>query len=315
MPAAGGSYAQPAVQLTVDATLKRPQQISRDLVNLVAKRLVADRLFIRGSEQQVAGGSMVFSEAEGIYTDLDPEEIAEDADWPRTSYGEALKTELVKQYGLEIPVSNLAIRRNQIDRITRGQRKLANTLVRFIDTKAFALLEDAAAGIQTNASAAAWTVAGTDIIAEVAEAQEMIETQDNGYDGFSGATLVLHTKRRDDLLNNTVLRAALPRETGDGQIRTGMMAPFLGVKEILFSSRITETVALLIDTGVAGVIADERPDPQEEFVAYDPGPGYAPIWVKVYNENRQKGKVIAAGRWPAMALTDPKAVVKITGVA
>ena len=301
-------------QLTVDALLKQPRRISRDLVNLVSKRLVADRLFVRGTADQVAGGAMQYQEAESIYLDRDPEEIAARGFWPRTGWSEQIKSELVKQYGLEVPISNLAIRRNQVNQVVRAERKLANGIVKFIDTKAMQYLEGHAS-ISTQASAAFWTIAGTDIILEIAKAQEAIETQDNGYDGFTGATLVLHTKRRDDLLNNTALRAALPRETSDGAVRTGFMAPFLGLREIVFTPQITETVALLIDAGQAGVIADEVPDPAEGFQAYDPGPGFAPIYVKVYDEDRPKDIVVAAGRWPAMALTDPKAVVKITGIA
>jgi hypothetical protein len=299
--------------LTVAALLKQPTRISRDLVNLAYKRLIADRLFVRGSAEQVAGGALVYQEAESIYMDRDPEEIAERADWPRTGWTEAVKTQPVRQYGFEAPISNLAIRRNQMDQVVRAERKLANSLVRFVDSKAMAFLEAGAGTSQ--GSGAVWTTAGTDIILEVGKAQESIEIQDNGYDGFSGATLVLHTNMRDALLNNTALRAALPRETNDSQIRTGMMAPFLGLREILFTPQITATVALLIDTGVAGTIADEPPDPKEGFAAYNPGPGFAPIYVKVYEEPQPKNQIIAAGRWPAMAITDPKAIVKITAVA
>jgi hypothetical protein len=92
------------------------------------------------------------------------------------------------------------------------------------------------------------------------------------------------------------------------------MAPFLGLREILFSSQVTATKAILIDSSVAGTIADEQPDPSEGFVAYDPGPSFAPIYVKVYEHPESKGKVVAAGRWPAMALTDPKAITVITGI-
>lgn len=35
--------------LTVQALLKQPQRISRDLANLTYQRLVADRLFVRGT--------------------------------------------------------------------------------------------------------------------------------------------------------------------------------------------------------------------------------------------------------------------------
>jgi hypothetical protein len=310
-PLQGGSGSQ----LTVEALLKQPRRISRDLVNLVSKRLVADRLFVRGSAEQVAGGAMQYQLAESIYLDTDPtEEIAAGADWPRSTWTEAILSEVVHQYGLEVLITNLMVRRHQMDQVTRAERKLANNLVRFIDTKAFALLENLAKGQNTQASAAAWSIAGTDIIAEVVKAQEFIETADNGYSGFEGATMVLNTSKRDDLLNNTVLRAALPREDRTGQIQTGMMAPFLGLKEILFSSRVTATKAIIIDTGVAGTIADEPPDPSEGFVGYDPGPGFSPIYVKVYEHPESKGKVVAAGRWPAMALTDPKAITVITGI-
>lgn len=298
--------------LTVKALLKQPVRISKDLVNLTAKKFVADRLFRRGPA--AVGGAVEFQRQESIYPDRPAEEIAERADWPRTGWPEAITSELVRQYGLEFPVSNLAIRRNRMDQVVRGQVKLANEIVKFIDTKAMTLLETDAA-IQTNASAAVWTAVTTDIIAEVAEAQELIDLQDNGYNGFDGATLVLHTKRRDDLLNNTGLRNALPRETQSGQIQSGMVAPFLGLREIIFTPRITETIALLLDTSIAGTIMDEAPDPQEGFTAYNPGPGFAPIYVKVYDEDRPKDRIVAAGRWSAMFLTDPKAVVKITGIA
>ena len=304
-----------ATQVTIDILMKQPQRIARDLVNLVSKRLIADRLFVRGSAEQVRGGAMQYQQAESIYLDTDPtEEIAAGADWPRATWTEAALSALVKQYGLEVLITNLMIRRHQIDQVTRAERKLANNIVRFVDTKAFALLEDLAQGQNTQASAAAWSIAGTDIITEVAKAQESIETADNGYSGFQGATMVLNTSKRDDLLNNTVLRAALPREARDQQVSTGMMAPFLGLKEILFSSRITSTKAIVIDTTVAGTIADEPPDPSEGFQSYDPGPAFAPIYVKVYEHPESKGKVIAAGRWPAMAITDPKAFTVITGI-
>lgn len=313
MPETGGSPT-----LTVKALLQQPTLLSRELVNLVYKRLIADQLFVRGSAEQVAGGSMRYQQLESIFVDDDPDEIAEGADFPFTDWTEVIKTEPVRQYGFGVRITNFAIRRNQRDMVARGQRKLANRIVKFIDTKAMAVLEDAGAvnGVNTQASAALWTNIGTDIIAEIGKAQETIETQDNGYDGFTGATLVLHTNMRDALLNNTGLRAALPRETTDGQIRSGMIAPFLGLKAILFTPQITATKALLLDTTMAGTIADERPDPSEKWISYDPGPGFAPIYVKIEDDGRPAvHKRIYAGRWPAIALPEPKAVVRIDTVA
>jgi hypothetical protein len=170
---------------------------------------------VRGSADQVAGGTIRYQQLESIYVDDDPDEIAEGADFPFTDWTEVVKSDIVRQYGFGVRVTNLAIRRNQRDMVLRGQVKLANRIVKFIDTKAMAVLEDAGAtaGVQTQAASALWTTNGTDIISDLAAAQEKIETQDNGYSGFEGATLVLHTTMRTALLNNTALRAALPRET------------------------------------------------------------------------------------------------------
>lgn len=310
MPSSG-TYAK-GLTLTVDSTLKQPVRLSRELTALTNKRLVSRRLFLRGPA--AASGAVEYERAQGIYMDRDAETIAERAAWPRTGYSEDIRTALVKQYGLEFPVSNLSIRRNRLDVLRRGQIKLANTLAKVIDTAAMSVLETDT-DITTQAASALWTTAGTDIIADVGKAEENIETQDLGYDGFDGATLVLHTNMRDALLNNTVLRAALPRETSDGQIRTGQMAPFLGLREIIFTPRITSTIALLIDTNVAGTVMDEVPDPQEGWSTFNPDPSVDPVYVMVYDDKETKDKIVASGRWPVFFLTDPKAVIKITGVA
>lgn len=315
MPTGSGSYPGGSPSITVNALLKQPQRISRDLASLVYQKLVADRLFLTGSPDEAAGGSMIYQEAESIFVDTpgDAEEIAIAADWPRTSWSEALKQAFVKQYGLEIAIDDLAIRRNQISRIVRGTRKIANNLVKLIDTKAIAVLSTNA-GVNTANASAHWGTITTDIIGDIATWQATIEGQNNGYDGFQGATLVLNPDKRLALLSNTALKAALPRETNTGQIQTGMVAPFLGLKEILFTPQIASANALLLDTTVAATMADEQPDPIEGWTGYDT-PGYKPIWTKIYQEARPKGHVIAAGRWPAMAVTDPKAIVYVSALA
>lgn len=304
--------------LTVDALLKQPMLIARPLTSLVAKRLIADRLFIRGTADQVAGGALRYQELEGIYLDDNTEEIAEGADFPLTKWSEAIKTAPVRQYGQGFPVTNLSIRRNQRDVITRGTVKLANTIAKKIDTVAMGVLTDTATytAIQTMSASAVWTTAGTDIIKDLGAAQELLEVKDNAYAGFDGATLILNTKRRDDLLNNTVLRAALPRETQNGQIQTGMVAPFLGLREILFTPQLDETKAILLDTSIAGTMADETPDATEGWVSDTPAGQNAPVYVKVEPYGKPAvHRAVYGGRWPAIALIQPDAVVVISGVA
>jgi hypothetical protein len=303
-------------QLTVDALLKQPTMISRDLVNVLVQRggFVADQIFAKGTPESVAGGAMRFQRSESAYPDRNDEEIAARGDWPRTGWTEALMTAAVKQFGLETVINGLAIRRNQMDQITRGERKLANQLVKFVDTQAMALLLDTTGNptIQTQAASAFWTIAGTDVISDVSKAQEKLDILD---EGLIGSTLVLNKVHRKSLINNTVLRAALPREVRDASVQTGDVLPFMGLDKILFTNQLAAQTGILMDPVAAGTIADERPDPAEGWQAYDPGPGFAPIYVMVYDEKRPKDKIIASGRWPAMALIEPRAICLITGIS
>lgn len=299
-------------QITVDALLRQPERISRDLLNLVSKRLIADRLFVRGSSQQVAGGAIHYQRDESIFVDNDPEQIAPRGAWPRTGWSEDFRTDAVGQYGFEVVISNLAIRRHAMDQVSRAERKLANRLTKYVDTKAMSVLTDAVGqGLQTMNASADWATTTTDIIGDIAAAQEKIEVIDNGYAGFEGATLVLNTTLRKSLLANTGIRAALPREGRDNPVSLGMVAPILGLKEILFTPQIGAGYAILMDTSIAGTMADETPDPAEGFVAYQAQDGTPPVYVKVYEEPATKDRVIAAGRWPAMVITDPNAVVVV----
>lgn len=302
----------PNASLTVNQLLKQPQIISRDLLNVILQRggFVADQLLVQGTPEQVAGGSMIYQRTQNSYLDGPVEEIAEDADWPRTGWTEDMRTEAVRQYGLEVPISMLAARRNQMDQVTRAERRLANQIVKFVDSKAITLLTTDPA-IQTMAGSAAWTVAGTDVISDVAEAQELMDILD---EGLFGSVLVLNKTRRADLLRNTGLKAAFQGLSGSPTIQSGQVSEFLGLDKIIFTNQMPLATGLLVDPGVAGTIADESVDPSEGWQAYDPGPGFKPIYVQVYQEKRPKRNVVAAGRWPAMALIEPKAVVKITGI-
>lgn len=298
--------------LTVNGLLRQPTTISRDLVNVITQRggFLADRLFVQGSAEQVAGGAMRIQRSGSSYLDGNPEEIGEDGDWPRTGWSESLITAAVKQYGLEVPISNLAIRRNQMDQIVRAERRLANQIVKFVDTIAINILRTDA-GIQTMAGSAVWTNPATDVIGDVASAQQLMDVID---EGLSGSVLVLNKTRRASLIRNTALRDALKTINGSQIVQTGNVSNFLGLDNIYFTNQIPATEALVVDPGVAGTIADEPPDSAEGWQAYDPGPGFRPIYVQVYRENRPKRTVVAAGRWPAMGLVEPRAVVKITGI-
>jgi hypothetical protein len=293
--------------LTVSVLLKQPQFIARALTDLTAGRFVADKILRRGSAQQVQGGVMRYQQAESIYPAGPAEEIAENASWPRTSWTEALLTALVKQYGLEIPISNLSLRRNQMDQVERGLVKLGNQIVKFVDTQAMAMLV-ADANVQTFAASGDWTTAATDIFADLARAIQQIDAQDQGY---AADTIVVNFAQYQDLLSDKDIRDAMPRETTQSTIQTGRLDSTAGLN-ILRTNQLAAGTVFVLQAGMVGTIADEQPDAAEGWVSRTPGAGLAPIYAKVYEEDPRKGKVVAAGRWPAMAVIEPKAAVKIT---
>ncbi len=323
MPSSGTYPSGPVV--SVDQALKQPTILSRAATALTNKKLISKSLFVRGPAVQ--GGAVIFEREQGLFVDKDSAVIAERAKWPRAGYTEQVQTAKVDTHGLEFPVDYLAIRRNRTDVLQKGLVRTTNRLAFHIDAAALGvLLGDA--GIQTQAASALWTNPATDVIGDLMKAQELIELAAQvatdpagmGYSGFEGATLVLNTARRKDFLNNTAIRAALPREARDGQIQTGIVAPILGLKEILFSPQLLPaTVGLLLDASIAGTVMDEYPDPNETkpppFSSYSPDPTVDDVYIRVYGEDTPPAQIVQVGRWPVFFLTDPKAVVKITGVS
>lgn len=298
-------------QITVSALLKQPTLISRALTNLTAKRFIADKVFVKGTADEVAGGVMRYQRSESIYFDAgqDVEEAAARGQWPRAGWTDTVFTDLVHEYGLEVVINNLSIRRNQASQMTLGQRRLANNLVRFVDTQAIALLTNTTLNptIQTYSAPTTWaTTATAKIAGDIAACQELVDVLDEGY---AIDTLIANPSQRPNILDNVDLSNRLPRETQNGMLQTGVAVPFLGLKQILFTNQIAASHFIALDSTAAGTIADEIPDPEEGFVAYDPGDGQALIWIKVYEEEKSRDKIIAGGRWPGMILQEPRAVV------
>lgn len=305
----------PNAALTVNQLLKQPTTISRDLSNIILQRggFIADKLLVAGSPDEVAGGSMTIIRADdsGSYLNDSPESIAEDGDWPRTGWSETVRTELVKQYGLEVPITNLAIRRNKLSQVTQAERRLANQIVKFVDGKAITMLrtDPDIQSLPLPGGDDTWDNPDADIIGLLAEGEEMMDVID---EGLAANVLVVPKTMRANLIGNAALRDALKGIAGSETVRTGQLPNFLGLEAIYYTNSLPDDEALLVDTGVAGVIADEEPDPEEGWQAYDTGPGFKPIYVQVYQEKRPKRTVIAGGRWPGMGLVEPRAVVHLT---
>lgn len=298
--------------ITVEALLRQPRLLARQLTDLTSKRFIADKMFARGSSDQVAGGAALFQRSEAIFPRDSAEEVGVRSGYPRTTWTEALFTAAVKKYGLEVPIADEARRRNALDQVDRAMRKIANSLAKFVDSIAMALLYDTTQGIQTMAASGDWTTAATDIISDLANARALIANVDEGYEAD---TLVVHPNQELDLIIDLDIRNALPREgsSPNPAVQTGRAAPILGLRQILVSNSVTAGSPLVLESRVVGTIADEAPLPEENYQSYATGPNMASVYVKTYREENTDETIVRGARFPAMWLAEPQAVVKITG--
>lgn len=302
-------------QLTVDVLLKNPEIIRRRLTDLTYKRFVADKVFMRGSPDQVQGGGARYQRSEALFFDgTSPgpvEQVGFRSEFPRAGWSEAILEAFVKAYGLEFVINDLAKRRNAIDMVERGLIKLGNGIVRFVDTVAMTLLLDTTGnGSTTFAAGGDWTTAATDIIFDLNRARQAIETVEEGY---VADTVLINDAQFADLMNDPDIRAAMPRESRDSFIQTGVLPSLLGF-QFIRTSRLTAGKVVVMNSKVAGTIADEAPLAEEGYGSYQPDdPAQAPIWTKQYREENTSDTVVRGVRWPAMWIAEPKAIVVITG--
>lgn len=297
-------------QVTVDTALSRPAFIARAIANLVPTDYVSETVFARGTAQQVAGGSANYNRSETRYMDRDPERVEPRSGFPRAGWTVAQFQAAVRKYGLEVPIADESRRRNALDELGRAQIRLANSLVKFVDGVAMALFL-ADTGVATLAGSGDWTSAG-DPITDIATARQMIR---GAGEGFVGDTLIIKSAQELDLIKNANLRAVLPRE-GDNIVTTGRVVPVLGLRNIVVTDAPTlpDGTAILAQANVVGTIADEAPIAGENYVSYNPGGGFAPVYVKVYREEGADETIVRAARFPAMWIAEPKAAIKITGI-
>lgn len=295
-------------RITVTATLKQPVTIARRLSDLTYQRMWADRIFAKGSPEQVAGGAARFQKSESIFPDRDPQEQSPRAERPRASMDTNLHEALVKEYGLEVPINDLAVRRNQIDLIPRGTQKIANAIVRYVDAVAVnAFLAD---GDVPTTSGSDWGTAGR-VFTDLAGAKKAMRETGEGYEAD---TLILHEEQALNLMTDEKFQAAMPREASVNPAMTGEIAPFYGLRNIVVvSTSALAGKAILCQSGIVGTIADEAVDPSEGWSTHQPEVG-APIHAKVYREEKGSDQIIAGARWAACWIAEPKAAFILTGI-
>jgi hypothetical protein len=281
--------------LSMSVFLNSPAVVQRALENLASQRYLADRIFRPGPVAN--GGAVIYDQvtAQNLFTLRDVQEVRPGSEFPIVNGEEPNPlVALVAKYGGDAVFTYEQIRRNRRDVLQRELVRIRNTIVRKVDSLAIATLD--AAPIQTLSASGDWTTAATDIIFDVEKGKSMLDAIDMGYEAD---TVILHTNQALDIRSDADIRLALPRENrSDNLLDLGAhdLNGLLGIPNWFVTNRVAAGTVRVLDSRFAGFISDE----------------VAP-YTRVIDEEVKERKRVRAARIPTMGVTDPKAVVKITG--
>jgi hypothetical protein len=292
-------YPQPdptvsGANLTVSVFLNTPARVQRAITDFALNRFILDKIFRQGPT--ATGGAVVYDQVTGsfFFLDRDVQEIRPGSNFPILSGGEQLpQVAVVKKLGGEVKLTYEAVRRDNRALLSREMTRLGNNIVRYVDGAAIAALN--AAPILTMAVGAAWSIASTDILADIATAAELVYGPDLGY---QADTLIVNPIKHMHMVKNTTLRTALPREdtTTRNPIFGGRINMLEGI-DVYTTNRVPAGTGYLLQSGQAGDYSEE-----------------IPTYARPIDEPREESWYIHGARIVVPYVTDPLCVVKMTGL-
>lgn len=283
--------------ITLDLFVKEPTRISNYVSQLVQANLVSQFVY---SSAAASGGAIMFDQVvdNAATADQEPGVIAPGGEFPvlGTGQGEPVVKAVVKTGG-KFSITREAMKRNDPTIAQRNAQRVANTMVKDIDRRAFsAITEDLATvdGALTFESAgwqSALDVAGGtktaktgdgQVVSDLLDAKLLVEETGLGY---SPDTFVMSPQAR------TAMQKLIGLENWQGVLQS------LGLTAYTTTALTDPGEALLLQRGAVGVMG------VEDLISTD-------------NEYVKATQQTWFYTWASMAfgLTDPFAVVKITGL-
>lgn len=279
-------------RITVEQFLKTPTRVTRVIEDLTRERFLAERIFGKGDAQ---GGAVIYDQvtASELYTDRDVQAIDAGSEFPIVSSGEsAPKVAAVTKWGGAAVLTYEAVRRDSRDTLNRELTKLRNTIVRKVDTVAIAALN--AAPILTD-TGTDWSdsTAGNPVL-DLASARSQIDDQDMGY---TADTVLINPAQYVDLISNTKVANSLPRDVvAANPIASGQLGNYMGFTWYV-TNRVPAGTAYILSSMMAGSLRDELP-----------------LYSRPIDQPERERWLIQAARVTVPIVTDPKAVLKLTGL-
>lgn len=297
--------ARPEGSLTTEQIhllLSRPTLIAKRLQTLLDQKFIAD--FLLTGRFRATGGGIFYETGEEIFAADDPEAIAPGSEYPLTvlSRGELEAAKTVK-WGLDTEIYDEAISRLGQNPVDRGLTKLANSIVRNVDSVAWAII---ASKVTSTFASGAWSNAANIVAALLAAKAERAE-QDPTIDLD---TVVLSGSDYAKVMGVFVNAGVLPRENGNPIVNGNLPQQIMGFTWVT-SPHVSGADPWLIDRDLLGGMADE--DLQS--------PGYTaagPVGVeakvsRLSGGDDRDGYRLRGRRVTVPVVLEPLAGVKVTG--
>ncbi len=282
--------------ITVDVLLNQPTRVTRVIADLVMSNFFLNRVFATGGDVQ--GGAVIYDQPTylDVYTDRDVERVAPGTEFPiLTGLRVAPLVAQVEKFGGKFPVTYEARRRNNLSLMTNQMRRVSNTIVRKMNQRAIAELNAVVAATGRTASSISWSAALTTSLNTATPAtrpartfaQAILEAELNEA-GYTYDTVIIHPNEAETL-------RSVYGDTLDAMLSDQ------GIRDLIVTPRAIAGTALILAGGGVGEMRLEEPlrtDIQQEG---------AP-------EMREQWWVQSAVN-PVMYVTDPYAVIQMTGIA
>jgi hypothetical protein len=279
--------------------LSNERLIARRVADLTKMKFIAD--FLLPARLDATGGGIFYETGEPVFASDNPEAIEPLTEYPLVVLDDGtVVSAKTDKWGLDTMVSDEKIARQGRVPVDRGFLRVSNTIVRFVDQVAMAVIASRVSS--SFASVDTWTTAGNAV-----EAILTIQAERAALGlGFELDTIVLRPAQYAKIIGMLIDDKALPRESGETAIAGSLPVNALGLTWAT-TPNFQGANPLLLDPENLGGMADEKLG----------GPGYASagpfgVEVKSIRDDDLEGYKLRGRRVTVPVVTEPLAGVQLT---
>ncbi len=274
--------------------------IARRIADITKMRFIAD--YLLQARLDATGGGIFYETGEPVFASEDPEAISPLGEYPLVVLDDGtIVSAKTDKWGLDTMVSDEKIARQGRTYVDRGILRVANSIVRFVDSVSMAVIASRVSS--TFNSLAEWDTAGAAVEAILTI---QAERADLGL-GIELDTVVLRPAQYAKVIGMLIDDKALPRESGATAIQGNIPVDALGLTWAT-TPHFQGTNPLLLDRDNLGGMADEKLG----------GPGYASaggfgVETKAIRDDDAEGYKLRGRRVTVPVVLEPLAGVQLTG--